>query len=70
MAYVNSRATSAGLVDRLVSALTSVKEAIERRRLYTRTLDELNALTDRELADLGLSRAAVAEVAREAAYTA
>ncbi len=68
MAYVNSRATSVGLIDRLVSALTYVKEVIERRRLYVRTLNELNALTDRELSDLGISRASVSEVAREAAY--
>lgn len=68
MAYVNSRATSVGLIDRLISALTHVKAAIERRRLYVQTLDELNALTDRELADLGISRAKVADVAREAAY--
>jgi uncharacterized protein YjiS (DUF1127 family) len=69
MAYVNSNTTTVGLVDRLVSALTSVKEAIARRRLYLRTLSELNALSDRDLTDLGLSRASVADVAREAAYT-
>ena len=32
-------------------------------RLYRRTLDELAALSDRELADLGLSRLQIREVA-------
>ena len=45
-----------------------VKEAVARRRLYSQTLAELSALTDRDLTDLGLSRANIAELAYEAAY--
>jgi uncharacterized protein YjiS (DUF1127 family) len=37
-------------------------------RKYLVTFDELNALTDRELADLGLSRLNVRDVARSAVY--
>lgn len=37
-------------------------------RQYLAIYDELNALTDRELADLGLSRSDVRAVARAAIY--
>lgn len=49
----------------LISAL---KTAFAQRRLYSRTIEELQGLTDRELADLGLSRLSIAQVAHEAAY--
>ena len=38
-------------------------------RMYARTLRELDALSDRELADLGLSRSSLRDVARAAVYT-
>jgi len=37
-------------------------------RMYRKTLDELATLTRRELADLGLNRSMLKNVAREAAY--
>ncbi|HRO10291.1 DUF1127 domain-containing protein [Amaricoccus sp.] len=37
-------------------------------RLYRRTLDELEALSDRELADLGLSRLQIRDIAHESVY--
>lgn len=39
-------------------------------QLYRQTLDELAALTDRDLADLGLSRLQIREVAHESVYGA
>lgn len=39
-------------------------------RLFRATRDELERLTDRELADLGLHRANIADVARESVYGA
>lgn len=39
-------------------------------RLYRRTLAELEALSDRELQDLGMSRLCIRDVAREAVYGA
>ena len=45
-----------------------MKAAIARRAVYAQTVRELNALTDRELADLGIARASITTVAREAAY--
>ena len=42
--------------------------AFADHRKYLATYDELNALSDRELADIGLSRLNVRDVAREAVY--
>ena len=69
MAYVNStRVAQKGLLDRLADLKDSVLAAIRTRRLYAQTVAELNALSDRDLADLGISRLGIAEVAREAAF--
>jgi uncharacterized protein YjiS (DUF1127 family) len=69
MAYVNtSRIARKGFADRLVVAKDAVLAAISQRRVYARTVAELNSLTDRELTDLGISRLAIPEIAREAAY--
>ncbi|OYU17486.1 MAG: hypothetical protein CFE34_15485 [Rhodobacteraceae bacterium PARR1] len=69
MAYVNtSRAASLSLADRFPGFLANVKAALARRAVYMQTVRELDALTDRELADLGISRLDVPALAREAAY--
>lgn len=69
MAYVNStRVAQKGLLDRLADLKDSVLAAIRTRRLYAQTVAELNALSDRDLADLGISRLGIVEVAREAAF--
>lgn len=70
MAYVNvtSRAATVSLADRFSGLLAQVKVMIARRAVYNQTVRELNVLTDRELADLGLSRYDIETVAREAAY--
>lgn len=48
--------------------LDALKTRWSQYRVYRRTFDELSALTDRELADLGLHRAQLNGVAYEAAY--
>ena len=69
MAYVNTtRIARKGLFDRLAVAKDAVLSAIQTRRVYARTVAELNSLTDRELSDLGISRLGIPEIAREAAY--
>ena len=40
----------------------------ERYKTYRRTLEELEALTDRDLADLGVSRLQLRSIAYSAAY--
>ncbi len=49
----------------LVGDLT---QRVQRYKTYRRTLDELEALSDREIADLGLSRSMLRAVAYKAAY--
>lgn len=69
MAYVNStRSAQSVLVDRIGSVVTNLGAALQRRRVYNQTLTELRSLNDRELADLGIARSMITEIAREAAY--
>lgn len=69
MAYVNTTPVARkGFADRLTYVKDAVLTAINQRRVYSRTVAELNSLTDRELADLGISRLGITEIAREAAY--
>ena len=69
MAYVNSRSSSASIADRFAAFFKISKEALERRRVYLRTVAELTNLSDRDLADLGLSRTNINAIAHEAAYS-
>ena len=69
MAYVNTtRVARKGLADRLSALKDGVATALRQRRVYNRTVAELNTLTDRELADLGISRLSIGDIAHEAAY--
>jgi len=68
MAYVNStRAASGGFQNRLTAVSRYIRDAMVRRRMYNQTARELNALTDRELADLGIHRADIPQIALQAA---
>ena len=69
MAYVNStRSLNISFSDRLFNIAKSVKLALHRRRLFNQTVRELNALSDRELADLGIHGAMIKDIAKQAAY--
>ncbi|MCF8511444.1 MAG: DUF1127 domain-containing protein [Rhodobacteraceae bacterium] len=48
--------------------LRSLQLMAQRRRVYGQTLAELGALSDRDLADLGLHRSMISAVAKDAAY--
>lgn len=50
------------------SLIARLRQAYADFRAYLATTGELKALSDRELADLGLSRLSVEDVAREAVY--
>jgi len=68
MDYVNStRAASSSFSDRFFSVTKYVQSALQRRRMFNQTARELNALTDRELADLGIHRADIRQIATQAA---
>jgi uncharacterized protein YjiS (DUF1127 family) len=67
MAYaITSAASVAGRQDK--GLVARLRDGWQRRQTYKRTLRELNALTTRELADLGLTRSMLTRVAMEAAY--
>ena len=69
MAYVNSSRTApVSFSDRFAALAKVVKTMVERRKLYNQTLYELQALSDRDLSDLGMSRSSIADVAYAAAY--
>ena len=68
MAYVNSRSSSVSIADRFATFFKVAKDMVERRRVYLQTVAELANLSDRDLADLGLARANISDIAREAAY--
>ncbi len=69
MAYVNSTRTAAnGLADRFAALVNGIRVAAQRRAVYEKTVRELEGLTNRELADLGIARLNIRDVAREAAF--
>lgn len=71
MAYVSGiRTVETGLFGRLADAATGLRANWQRYRVYRTTLRELGALSDRDLADLGIHRANIGAVAAEAAYGA
>ncbi|WP_371811903.1 DUF1127 domain-containing protein [Ruegeria sp. R13_0] len=51
----------------ITTMIEAAKTRFARYRLYRQTVAELSALSDRELADLGLSRAMIRGLARQAA---
>lgn len=65
MTYELGRTTSAGF-----GWLGGARKALADYRLYRRTLAELEGLNDRELADLGISRLVVRQVAYDSVYGA
>lgn len=58
----------ASLADRFVAAFARWKDTYATRRVYRKTVRELNELSDRELIDLGISRSSIRLVARMAVY--
>lgn len=68
MAYVSqNRATTVTLADRFAAAKANLVAAYEQRKLYNATFRELSALSNRELADLGIHRSMIKSIALEAA---
>lgn len=69
MAYAsaNSHGVS-GFLAPVGSAFASLRAAWHRSRVYSRTYNELAALSSRELADMGINRSMISRLAYEAAY--
>lgn len=70
MAYVNStfRADALSFRDLIAHPFAALHLMAQRRRVYVQTVTELEALSDRDLADLGLHRSTIRAVAKDAAY--
>ena len=73
MTTANAASTAAGVLaagaeQRIETASARLRQAWERFRAYRATLAELRALTDRQLGDVGLTRATLEETARRAVY--
>jgi uncharacterized protein YjiS (DUF1127 family) len=47
-------------------AMHEIRAALQRRRIYNETVRELGALSNRELADLGIHRSMITRIAIEA----
>ena len=56
------------LRDRFAALRTAMADAAAKRRVYRDTLHELENLTARELADMGIAPMAIRDIAYEAAY--
>lgn len=70
MALLDFTNSGSGLAGRVSDGIARLLEARARRVLYRRTVRELGALGDRELADLGLNRGMIQSVARDASAAA
>lgn len=66
MAYMNTTtANTTSVFARIGGAFEGLATRYKQHRLYRETLDGLSALSNRELADLGLSRSELRRVAWE-----
>ncbi len=55
---------------RFAKMVADLRDYMARRSVYRQTLNELDQLSDRDLSDLGMSRANIRSVAYEAAWGA
>lgn len=67
--FSNAENRHHGLGAQLHGLAGRVRRGLARRATYHRTVAELAALSDAELADIGLARGAIRSVAREACAT-
>jgi len=66
-ALTHNTAKGASVLARLHAATDALFDRVNRYRMYRRTFAELSALTNHELADIGLHRSELRGVARETA---
>ncbi|MBW6418735.1 DUF1127 domain-containing protein [Celeribacter sp. PS-C1] len=70
MAHYNDTARIAagvGLIDTVRDIIEGMRSSIARQRAFAKTYNELNALSDHELADIGLGRSDIMDIARSTA---
>ena len=71
MAFASdNRAVTFGFFDRISAMIASYGEARAQHKIYRETFRELDMLSNKELADIGLNRTMIKSVALEAAQNA
>ncbi|MGH1447765.1 MAG: DUF1127 domain-containing protein [Cognatishimia sp.] len=65
---LNTNYAHVTLADRIRGLFTEFKAALALRAKYNATCNELNNLSQRELEDLGISRWAIKDLARQHVY--
>lgn len=68
MAHVIHATPRLDLRARFTALRETLREERARRRTYARVYCELARMTDRDLADIGIARASIGDVAHDAAY--
>ena len=68
MAYANDTMAIGGFLGRIRALRADLADRMARNRLFAQTRNELSQLSDRDLADLGLARCDIVDVAHQAAY--
>ena len=69
MAFITeARISGITLGERFANFRANMADAVAKRKIYKTTLAELEALSHRDLADLGISRSTIKSIAFEAAY--
>lgn len=67
--HIHGSATAeSGIRAKLSSVIARIQDNRARAAVYRQTIRELNALTARDLADLGIHRSMISRIAHEAAY--
>ncbi len=60
-------AAGAGLVDTVRDIIAGIRYSFARQRAFHATFNELDALSDHELADIGVGRSDILDIARATA---
>ncbi len=69
MAFASTHQTATqGATDRLAKIASDLVERFHKARLYRKTLNELSALSNVQLADMGLHRSMLKRVSYQAVY--
>ena len=72
MAVIRQEPTSNGIFYKIVQYSTifyfSLKDRVQKRRTFNKTVRELNKMTDRDLADIGFSRSEIKARALKSIY--
>ena len=71
MAYINTNTQTVArnsVLSMVAGVIADLKTAAARRAVYREVYAELDHMTNRDLADIGISRDQIADVATKAAY--